>query len=1030
MILIRLIGAVTLEINKFLIVGILLVMLTIGTVNAADNLIQNDSYNSSNDESCNIDDFNINVQENRTQDNRNDYILIDDESQSSKDVQLSNEKEMVYDNNYYLFRGDCWVITNNFESSAAITSETLADLTVTGTFRTENDIVGLYWNSTDPIQHPYISYGNHSDYSDVILEFDYEMTGCMDFSNDNINIMIEANTGEIYYLTMSRFIENNHVTLNFNNLTLLPGNSYFNNNGQVITVINETKLNVSNLKFVMFELVPTNFAGYSTQYNIMANENFKCKISNITVFNGEISNEQLPLQPHQYRLCEGYDDINNLNPFRLCKEMRKLGYAEWVDLYIGASYFYEKSGIVGEVIADEDFNHGRTEKMVLDKNTPLNNAFKAWLDCYSRELKNNGVEHLVISVSMENLQCPQSWRQMDYNGNFAMSSWNPPTFLYSPCNEEVIQYIQKVSEACLDITVGNNLQPILQMGETWWWWNQTPYFYDNSTKSKYLAEHGTDLPEYDDVYDVEYDEGTIYWLNQQLVQYSDALREVVKGDKYNDGLYMALFFTPSVCDTINVPPMIRDVNYLYDAYSPSKLDILQIEDYDWVIYENPHHSEAYTIGQKLGFSEDCLHYFGGFVQNPEYANKYWELIKESMDMAIENKFKEVFVWSGSQIRRDNKIIGYDETHIETNDVTTIYNSGENLVVTLKDSKGNVLKGKDILINLDGLNHTITTDENGRAMLKIELIPGNYSSEILFAGDNGYLSSYTNARIIINQITSYIIAPDIITTYNVAKNFIVTLKDDMGNVLVGQKVIVNLNNKDYYNLTDMNGQFKLSLNLAVKEYTAKITFEGSDIYKSSNNTIRISVKKATPKITASSKTFNVKTKTKYYSINLKNNQNKVMKNTKVTLKVNGATYYATTNNYGVAKFSLKKLTNKGTYSAVVTYAGNSNYNKVTKKISISVKGTPKLTAKSATFKKSVKTKKYSITLKTDKYKVMKYTKVTLKVNGITYTAKTNIKGIATFKITKLNKRGKFTGLIKYAGNNYYYALSKKVSITVR
>ena len=89
---------------------------------------------------------------------------------------------------------------------------------------------------------------------------------------------------------------------------------------------------------------------------------------------------------------------------------------------------------------------------------------------------------------------------------------------------------------------------------------------------------------------------------------------------------MALFFPPSVTDTDRVPPMIRDVNYLIDAYSPSKLDILQIEDYDWVTSENPHHKEAYTIGQELGFSEDRLHYFGGFVENPEDADRYWKLI--------------------------------------------------------------------------------------------------------------------------------------------------------------------------------------------------------------------------------------------------------------------------------------------------------------------------------------------------------------------------------------------------------------------
>ena len=1100
-------------------VFILLIMM-IGTVNAADNAVQNDtetigdSSDALNGESFNGDDFYITP-------NERDENALNSNS-------IENHEEVPYDNKYYLFRGDCWTTNNNFESSASVTSETPSDLTVTGTFRTKNDIIGLYWNSKDPIQHPYISYGNHSNYSDVTLEFDYEMTGCMDFSDNRINIIIAANTGETYFITMNRFIENHHISIDFNNLTLLPGNSYVDRNGQGVIVDRETKLDVTNLKYIMLSLLPANFVESSTQYRITENENFTCRISNITVGNGEISNEQLPLSPHQYRLCEDYDDIYNINPMRISKEMRKLGYVGWVDLYIGASYFYEKSGIAGDVITDMEFNHNRTEKMVLNKDVPLNTAFRAWLDCYSRELKRNGVENLIISLSMENMQCPQSWRQMDANGNFAMTGWSPSTFFYSPCHEDVIPYMQKVSEACLDIIVGNGFRPILQLGEAWWWWNenqpnQPPCFYDNSTKAKYLAEHGTALPEYDNTRDSEYNRTAIHWLNQQLVQYSDALREVVKGDKYIDGLYMALFFPPSVTDADRVPPMMIDANYLVDAYSPSKLDILQIEDYDWVITEDSHHNEAYTIGLELGFSADRLHYFGGFVENPENAEQYWKLINQSMDDAIEKGFEEVFIWAGLQVRRDNKIIGHDEdrilsgltsptvtspdyvsvdekftiaihanewingtfnvydynngikgallasnaiangissvelssnitglnkfyldfdtsdgeyhliegvyviensknitadlptevetgsgvnitlkapdspsnslsisvdgnmpkhytvengeftiaipdlpaghhkisvkyhdlkiageaysntftvnvgskTSIETDNMTMTYNSDDKFVVYLKDSEGSAVKGKEISISLNGINHTATTDENGKAALAIDLLPGNYPAEISFTGAEGYLHSSANARIIINKIDSQIIAPDISTTYNVAKNLVVTLKDDKGNVLAGQNVIVELNGKVYNKTTDASGQVKISVNLPAGQYSAKITFAGNGIYKSSAKTVKATVKKATPKLTASSKKFKAKSKTKKVTVKFKNNKNKVIKNSIIKLTVKKRTYKAKTNSKGIATFKVK-LTKKGKYHAVFKYAGNSNYKSVSKKIRITVK----------------------------------------------------------------------------------------------
>ena len=150
------------------------------------------------------------------------------------------------------------------------------------------------------------------------------------------------------------------------------------------------------------------------------------------------------------------------------------------------------------------------------------------------------------------------------------------------------------------------------------------------------------------------------WLNQQLVKYSDSLSKVVKSDRYSDGLYIALFYLPSVIDEDRVPSMMIDVNYLPDAYSPYKLDVLQIEDYDWVINQSIHHREAYAVGKELGFNESGLHYFGGFVLYPEDAARYWPLIEKALEDAIAHNFKEVYVWAGTQVRRDNKILGYDE----------------------------------------------------------------------------------------------------------------------------------------------------------------------------------------------------------------------------------------------------------------------------------------------------------------------------------------------------------------------------------
>lgn len=112
---------------------------------------------------------------------------------------------------------------------------------------------------------------------------------------------------------------------------------------------------------------------------------------------------------------------------------------------------------------------------------------------------------------------------------------------------------------------------------------------------------------------------------------------------------------------------------------------------------------------------------------------------------------------------------------------------------------------------------------------------------------------------------------------------------------------------------------------------------------------------------------------------------------------------------------------GTYDAKISYETAQTTAKITVK-----KATPKITAKAKTFKKSVKTKKYAITLK-----VNQKVKVAIKVNKKTYYAYTNTKGQATFKITKLTKKGKYTATVSSIANKYYNkAKSVKVKITVK
>lgn len=141
---------------------------------------------------------------------------------------------------------------------------------------------------------------------------------------------------------------------------------------------------------------------------------------------------------------------------------------------------------------------------------------------------------------------------------------------------------------------------------------------------------------------------------------------------------------------------------------------------------------------------------------------------------------------------------------------------------------------------------------------------------------------------------------------------------------------------------------------------------------------------------------------------------------------------TTNSKGEITIAVAKNLDPKTYTASITFDGDTNYVKSAGSVNVEVKkATPKLTAAKKTFKKSAKTKKYTVTLKTDLNEAMKKVKVTLKVKGKKYVAKTNSKGKATFKIKNLKKKGTYKATVTYNGNNYYNAVTKKnVKIIVK
>ena len=269
--------------------------------------------------------------------------------------------------------------------------------------------------------------------------------------------------------------------------------------------------------------------------------------------------------------------------------------------------------------------------------------------------------------------------------------------------------------------------------------------------------------------------------------------------------------------------------------------------------------------------------------------------------------------------------------------------------TINISKGNTtvvinpindtIVGKEIVINYTtNSNGTVTIKVNGQPITGNKFTPtknGTYNVTVEVAENDYYTAASNQTTFNVEKLASKITVSPVSTIYNVGKYLVITLKDQNGNAIKNAVLIVNLGGSKNYK-TDKNGQVKINVaNLVPKTYTAKITYAGSDSYNGSTGSAKVTVKKAKPKITAKSASFKLKVKTKKYTVIFKDNKNKALKKTKVTFKVGGKTYTVKTNNKGHGVFKITNLKKKGAYIGVITIPTNKYYNKVTKKVKITV-----------------------------------------------------------------------------------------------
>ena len=520
-------------------------------------------------------------------------------------------------------------------------------------------------------------------------------------------------------------------------------------------------------------------------------------------------------------------------------------------------------------------------------------------------------------------------------------------------------------------------------------------------------------------------------INEGIITFFDGETKI--GESVVNGSVACLTYTPTVDGEHKITTVYDSSNYLSSNSTVSLLvDSVTVEvlvNTGTVGYNSTFVANVKGLYSIINEGTVRFYINDNFLGKSKVINGATDLIYIPL-IAGNHIIKAVYGDSQKYLDTDD-VTGYQvnkaDSKINIDEITSTFGDELTLRVTIVSSN-NLSINEGIVTFFDGETNIGSSNINdGVASLRYSPIAGEHKITVKFNGNN-YLSSEDVSRVIVNKAVTKIIFDNVNEVYyNAPSIFNLNVLSDnnkinegivkfyIENKEAGQRTVTDKITFDY--IAPKAGNFEI---LAV--------FEGTNNYLSSNAIYSFKVNKM-PTIISASAVSTVYNGGKYLVMTLKDQNGNALSNDEISINLNGIKNIKTDSN-GQVKLSTNGLAPKS-YSAIITFGGNDNYDNSTSTVKVTVKkATPKLTAKAKTFKKSVKTKKYSITLKTNQNKVMKNTKLTLKVNGKTYKATTNTKGQATFKITKLTKKGKFTAVVKFAGNKYYNAKTVKPKITVK
>jgi uncharacterized protein (TIGR02217 family) len=529
-----------------------------------------------------------------------------------------------------------WTVNFPRPMMAVVTNPASDALRVDCVFYRRGDLAGLIWEAEDRFDHPLLRYETARDFLGCRLRFRWRSAGVMPL--DAVNgptLTIEgrdaAGEPRAWYVRLWNYAtgspEDADVAIDF---ATVAGGFLLPEEADPVWAGDVDRMFVS--------LVPPDYDGSEAPLTAACEgwvemTGIACDGPGAVL---EIGDAVLP--EHGFQIASGYDDSYNLTPARLLRNALHLGYRGAITHYVGMSHYFRLEALYGGYY-------------VSLAGGVLNAPCVAWHRDFAARAKTLGYD-IIWSLSYElfDAHCWNDWKQRAADGAPALTGWEPPSTLLSPCHDGAMGYLRQVAAAFVAIGVAAGLSPKFQVGEPWWWTmpDGRPCLYDAAAVAAFAP---VAIPSVRGSMDAD-QRATMDRAGAALAASTAALAGWVKA-AFAGTETLLLTYLPTVLDRA-APELKRanmPVGWAYPAF-----DVLQLEDYDWVT-EGDAAATARGVAAaeaRLGYPRDRQHYLSGFVLRPDQAGQ-WTLIEAAAQAARARGVASVVLWALPQVMRDGFI---------------------------------------------------------------------------------------------------------------------------------------------------------------------------------------------------------------------------------------------------------------------------------------------------------------------------------------------------------------------------------------